>query len=216
MQILSAEQIRSWDRFTIEHTPISSIDLMERAAFAFCQKFQSWYPEKNACLQIFCGPGNNGGDGLAVARILHFAGYAVEVIICEISDKKSLDFQLNLERLPKHDTIRVIHLQKEDDLSKLPKLPMVIDAIFGSGLNRPIQGYWAKLVYWINEHTKQTVAIDIPSGLFSDEVVGGPAIKANRTIGFQVPKLAYFLSENSIYIGKWAIVSIGLLSKFLI
>lgn len=210
MQILNAAQIRSWDQFTIERKPISSIDLMETAAMAFCQQFQLWYPRADQNILIFCGPGNNGGDGLAVARILHFAGYTVEVVICTIGDQTSLDFKKNLARLPQQDTIQVYHLNPQDDLQILPPLGLVIDAIFGSGLNRPIQGYWAGLIAWINERSKTIVSIDIPSGLPSDSIQDGPTIMAKQTIGFQVPKLAYFLPENGEFVGQWTLVDIGL------
>lgn len=210
MQILNATQIRAWDQFTIEKTPISSVDLMERAAMAFCEKFQLLYPQKDQSLQVICGPGNNGGDGLAVARMLHFAGYTVEVIICAIGNQTSADFKKNLERLPKQDTIQVYHLHVQDNLAELPPLNLVIDALFGSGLNRPIQGYWANLIAWINEKASTTLAIDIPSGLQSDHIQDGPTIIAKHTIGFQVPKLAYLLPENESYIGHWSIVDIGL------
>lgn len=210
MQILTAAQIRAWDQFTIKKTPISSVDLMERAAMAFCKRFQFLYPQKNQNIQVICGPGNNGGDGLAVARMLHFAGYAVEVIICAIGDQTSADFKKNLARLPKQDTIQVYHLNVHDDLAELPPLNFVIDALFGSGLNRPIQDYWASLIAWVNEKANTIVAIDIPSGLQPDHIQNGPTIIAQNTIGFQVPKLAYFLPENELYIGQWSIVEIGL------
>lgn len=214
MQILNAEQIRSWDQYTIKHLPIASIDLMEKAALAFCQQFQKWHPPKDQKIQIFCGPGNNGGDGLAVARILHFAGYTVEVIICVIGKQTSPDFQTNFNRLPQHDTISVFHLVADTGFSKLPSLDLVIDALFGSGLNRPISGYWASLVEWINQNAKHTVAIDIPSGLQPDHIHNGPTIEAQQTIGFQVPKLAYLFAEHTKFVGKWTSVDIGLHPDF--
>lgn len=214
MNIYTSEQIKNWDQYTIKNEPISSIDLMERAAFAFSRKYFSLFPDRLVPVYIFCGPGNNGGDGLSVARILHQEGYAVQVIICEISPQFSEDFRANLRRLPKFDTIQKTFLKAGDPFPVLEKTAIIVDAIFGTGLNRPVVSYWADLIQHINQTSNVKVSIDIPSGLPSEGLAFGESLETNYTISFQCPKLSFFLSENSKYIGDWSVVPIGLDSSY--
>lgn len=214
MKIYSSEQIKRWDQHTIKHEPITSIDLMERASLAFCQEFMRLFPDKQSSIALFCGPGNNGGDGLAVGRILHFEGYSIQIYICEIGHQFSEDFVKNKERLPQLDTLSISTIRKDDAMPEIGAHQLVIDAIFGTGLNRPVIGYWAQLLNQINQSNQPRVSIDIPSGLPADGIVLGDCIQANYTISFERPKQSFFLSENDRYVGKWSIVEIGLDQAF--
>jgi len=213
MKIFSAAQIRQWDQFTIQEEPISSYDLMERASSTFVHWFIENFPNDRP-IQIFCGSGNNGGDGLAVARLLHQSFYNVQVFFCEIGNP-SLDCKINLEKLEKLEITTIVSLATGSPFPTIPSDTIVIDAIFGSGLNRPITGYWADIVDHINRSSEQIVAIDIPSGLYSDQSSkGNTMVNAEHTFSFERPKLAFFLPENFESVGNWDVASIGLHTSF--
>ncbi|MFI5134106.1 MAG: NAD(P)H-hydrate dehydratase, partial [Chitinophagales bacterium] len=214
MKILSAEEIRAWDQYTIQHEPIASIDLMERAAF----KCVYWL-EENAfsgkLFRIFCGKGNNGGDGLAIARMLAERKNSVAVHILEFGHKGTEDFQMNLARLHQYPEINICFVQTEENFPELNSNEIIIDALFGSGLNRGLEGVTAKLVEYINGSGCQVISIDIPSGLFVDRSSkGNTIVKANHTLCFQCSKPAFLVAENVEYIGKIHILDIGLLKDF--
>lgn len=206
MKILTSEQIRAADAFTIEHEPISSIDLMERASQAFVTSFCEYYDESYPVL-IFCGVGNNGGDGLAIGRLLHARQYDVRALVVGDEGKASMDFKLNKLQVK-------YPIEQLDAISQLPTLTeetLVIDAIFGSGINRPLTDLPAQLVEQLNASGSKIISVDIASGLFSEKPLGDAvAIQPNRTISFQVPKLAFFQPELTIYVGNWEILDIGL------
>jgi ADP-dependent NAD(P)H-hydrate dehydratase / NAD(P)H-hydrate epimerase len=210
MKIFLAPQIRALDQYTIQREPIVSIDLMERAAQVFTHWFIERYPDVKRPIHIFCGPGNNGGDGLAVARLLHQRFYDVSVYLCQISPQTSADFRINRERLPAFDAVSVKEIAAGDVLPALPRRAIAIDAIFGSGLSRPVEGYWGKLLEWLNVQPVARVAIDIPSGLLADAPSTGVVFHADYTLSFEVPKLAFFFPENAEAVGQWAVRSIGL------
>jgi len=214
MKIFSAAQTRDLDAHTIEHEPIPSIQLMERASLAFTY----WFTEKftpSRPVHIVCGIGNNGGDGLAIARLLYHRGYEVEVHWCVISEKTSEDFSINLERLKHLETVPIHRLEKGADFPKLSENALVIDAIFGSGLNRPVEGYWAELLEFLNKQPVTRIALDVPSGLFADQHTEGTVFKADFTATFQLPKLAFFMAENQAHVGDWAVLDIGLDQDFI-
>lgn len=208
MKILPVEIIRELDAYTIKHEPIKSIDLMEKASKAFVQWFITKVTvEKSIC--IVSGTGNNGGDGLAVARLLNAKGFNISSIVVGNLSNSSVDFKINYERL----TVKPKEYQK----GILPKTDIIIDAIFGSGLSRPVEsGIYADVIKEINEHEAEVVSIDIPSGLFSDtHTPSDIIIKANATVSFQLPKLVFMLQEAFQYVGKWHVVDIGLSQKFI-
>jgi NAD(P)H-hydrate epimerase len=214
MKILNAGQIREWDQFTIEHEPVSSIDLMERAA-AECVRWIEENINSNSPFIIFCGKGNNGGDGLGVARMLSQHEYPVCIYILEFGHLGTEDFQINLERLHRHPTIEVKFIQSEEHFPSFQKNETIIDALFGSGLNRPLEGVTAKLVEHINNSGCKIIAIDVPSGLPVDQSAKGNAIiKANDTLSFQVHKLSFLFPENAPFIGNTHILDIGLHADF--
>lgn len=209
MEILSAEQIRAWDEYTMQHEPIASIDLMERAA-ASCS---SWL-EKNGYLgrsfAIFCGKGNNGGDGLALARMLSTQECPVTVHILEFGHIGTDDFQINLARL--HQTpVEVRFIQGEEHFPRPAADEVLIDALLGSGLNRALGGVTAQLVEHCNRSGSEIISIDIPSGLFvSRSAKGDTVIRASHTLSFQVWKPAFLLPENEERVGQVHILDIGL------
>lgn len=213
MKILSAEQIRQWDAFTISNEPVSSIDLMERAA----AKCTGWIEErfKASSFKIFCGKGNNGGDGLAIARQLAGRNFACEVYIIETSSRGTNDFEQNLERL--HSCPIQIHsVADTDSFPIIEKSDVVIDALFGSGLNRPLTGLTASLIAHINGGGSEVVAIDLPSGLFADEATTTKAvINASCTLTFQTLKLSFLFPENESFMGEVTVLDIGLHPGFL-
>ncbi len=215
MKILTADQIHALDAYTIANEPVSSIDLMERAALAFVNWFAAKFTDTDRPVCIVAGPGNNGGDGLAVARMLHQRFYAVHLFRCHIGQSESEDFQANWERLPEWDPISVTHLNEGDPLPDFPPDAVLIDALFGSGLNRPVSGYWGELIHHINAASLTRVAIDVPSGLFTDAPSKGACVEAHYTFSFELPKLAFFFAENQLKAGEWTTRSIGLDQSFI-
>lgn len=214
MKILSAEQIHTVDQYTIRHEPIASIDLMERASGVFVQWFAFRFPAAaDRPVMVFCGPGNNGGDGLAVARLLHERFYQVTVYRCAVSDSLSEDNRTNLERLQQKRVVRLRTLEEGEEMPALPPDAIVVDALFGSGLSRPVEGYWARLLQYLNEQPVTRVAIDIPSGLFADRHSAGTTFRAHHTLSFESPKLAFFMPENSPAVGNWEVRPIGLSAR---
>jgi ADP-dependent NAD(P)H-hydrate dehydratase / NAD(P)H-hydrate epimerase len=211
IKILSADQIRSWDKATIENEPISSIELMERAS----RSFVSWFTEKFTALNkvgIICGTGNNGGDGLALARFLKDWGYPVKVWIVRGTAAESEDFKSNLARAI--DKVEIIQLSDKSDQRLFNDRDVLIDAIFGYGLSRTAEGIYAKVIDCINAADCIRVAIDIPSGLAADKASHGAIVRADYTVSFQSPKLAFFFPTSYPYTGEWLTVDIGLDKKY--
>ena len=168
IKILSAQQIRALDVYTIQHEPISSIDLMERA----CRAFVGWFTERfdeTQKVAIVCGTGNNGGDGLGIARLLKMWGYPVNVLLIR-GGTETEDLKTNLERLKGKVEVTEVASTNSDLFSRYD---IVIDAIFGSGLSRPAEGIQAAIIQQMNQADAIRIAIDIPSGLQTDKVSQG-------------------------------------------
>ncbi|MFQ5446329.1 MAG: NAD(P)H-hydrate dehydratase [Saprospiraceae bacterium] len=214
MKIFKVEQIRALDQFTIENEPIPSIELMERASRTFVKWFMKIVPSSKGRIHIFCGPGNNGGDGLAIARMLSWEFYEVTTYILHIGSRFSEDFTNNLRNLKKHRS-RIVEIKEGDALPELPAGDVLIDAIFGSGLSRPPKGYWAKLIGHLNAQPVTRVAVDIPSGVFADTPTTGISIHAGHTFSFEMPKLGFLFPENCDRVGEWDFGSIGLHPDFI-
>jgi NAD(P)H-hydrate epimerase len=211
MKILTSKQIREADQYTIKNEPISSLDLMERASEAFVTKFLGLHPQK-ASTYIFCGTGNNGGDGLAIARMLLKREWKVKVFVIGDTEKGSSDFKTNLDRLGRYEII-----SSRKDFPTIDSSSIIIDGLLGSGLSRPVEGLYSDLIQYLNNQDAQRVAIDISSGLYADQPLPKHAVafQADYTISFQVPKLAFFLPECSRYVGEWRVVDIGLDKEFI-
>lgn len=213
MKILSAAETRQADAYTIENEPIASIDLMERASIAFTKIFTGLY-DSSRKVRIFCGTGNNGGDGLAVARLLLKQKYQVDTYLVNFQGKGSDDFLINYERLKKKQKPKI--LNEKEIFPRFESDDVIIDAIFGSGLTRPVEGYYAQIISEINEKANHIVSIDIASGLFADSSsLKGAVIKPSLTISFQMPKLAFMIPENEDFVGRWEIADIGLNQEFI-
>lgn len=207
MQILSSDQIRAWDQYTIQNEPIASLDLMERAAATCFQWIVKHFEGRS--FSIFCAKGNNGGDGLAIARILS-SNHEVTVYILEFGHLGTEDFQANLARLHQAP-VKIKFISTEVNIPQVPPGDIIIDALLGSGLNRPIEGLTANVVSVINNSVNEIIAIDIPSGLSADKSSrGNKAIKATYTLSFQCYKPAFLLPENEEYIGQLHLLDIGL------
>ncbi|MGZ5303994.1 MAG: NAD(P)H-hydrate dehydratase, partial [Bacteroidia bacterium] len=219
MKLLTAQQIRDWDKFTIENEPILSIDLMERASLFFAEEFSKHFPADSYMeVMVFCGPGNNGGDGFAVARLLYDQGYKVfAFLVCEDENKISADCKTNLARLKAIGKVEIEILKSKNDLPVIPKNAVVIDALFGTGLSRKPEAFFAEVIYAINNSGAKIVSIDVPSGLFTDvqNAENDTIIEADHTFTFQVPKMSFFLCENEKYLGEWKVLDIGLLPEYL-
>ncbi|MBO9570684.1 MAG: NAD(P)H-hydrate dehydratase [Chitinophagaceae bacterium] len=214
MQIFNTTQIRAWDEYTIQHEPISSVDLMERAAEACC----SWIMNNGFGgkeYSIFCAKGNNGGDGLAIARILSEEDYKVSVYILEFGNKGTDDFQVNLARL--HETSASIKfISSEEHIPQIDNNQLIIDALLGSGLNRTPEGLTAAIITSINASDNKVIAIDIPSGLFIDRATESDIIiKADHTLSFQSNKLAFMMQESQEFTGRIHILDIRLHKNYL-
>ncbi|WP_018476154.1 NAD(P)H-hydrate dehydratase [Pontibacter roseus] len=209
MKILSAIQTREADAQTIREEGIASVDLMERAGRAFAGWFENKFTTQHP-VWIFCGPGNNGGDGLVVARLLHQRLYDVQVYLVGSDAKTSPDFQINLERLP--EEVKQQSIKTSADLPAIPADTCVVDALFGTGLARPVAGLFAEVIASIHASEACVVAIDLPSGLYSDKQTPaeGAIVQANYTVSFELPKLAFFLPQHEKYVGEWHVVPIGL------
>ncbi len=208
LKIFSTEQVRNADAYTIANEPIASTDLMERAATACYERIKAGLNKDFNRVLIYCGPGNNGGDGLAIARMLWRDGTDV-VAVVDAEAEPTPDNSINLERYQKSGGITAT-------LSEKPAITtddLVIDAIFGSGLSKPVKGKWADIIAEINESKTIVVSIDIPSGLFADKPSdpgAGAIVKADHTLSLQFPKLAFMFAENDEFAGLWEVIDIGL------
>ena len=215
MKILNREQIQQADEFTIKNEPILSIDLMERASLAFTKIFTDEFPNSHP-VHIFCGVGNNGGDGLAISRLLLNNSYKVITYVVKYSANFSQDFQTNEKRLTETENSEIIYIDEDTPLLQMEDNSIIIDALWGTGLTRAITGLGANVIDHINSSIAKIVAVDIPSGIFCDEYnPDSVKVKASLTISFQLPKYSFFMPENEEYIGEFRIADIGLNSEFI-
>jgi hydroxyethylthiazole kinase-like uncharacterized protein yjeF len=216
LPLLTSSQIHEADAYTIAHEPIASIDLMERAAKAFVGWFVNHFPEKRKSIAIYCGTGNNGGDGLAITRMLDQHGYQkLDVKIARFSSSESDDFNRNLARL-KSSPITITEIKSGEELPAEDST-IIIDALLGTGLNKPLSGDYARLVNHLNDLQKTVVSVDVPTGLFSDGETppGAVVLKTHLVITFQQPKINFLLPESGPCIECWEAVNIGISEKFI-
>ena len=210
MKFFNTPLIKAIDAYTIEHEPVASIDLMERAARALTAAILERYVGRT--FMVFAGPGNNGGDGLAVARMLHAVGCKVAVWLVNPKGKLSPDCAVNLERLQGTD-VPVVHVQDNFVMPSISADTVIIDALFGSGLDRPVvSGVFADVIRGIDACENDVVAIDMPSGLLGGE--NEPALQlivfATLTLTLQFPKLSQLLAENEMFVGELQVLDIQL------
>ncbi len=211
MKILSSSQIKEADKYTIENEPVLSVDLMERASEAFVKKFLTLFPKKRPVV-VVCGTGNNGGDGLAVGRILEHEGWNVSFYVLGTLDRGAKDFKINLELASSYK-----HITTKKDIPPILDRSIIIDGLLGTGLSKPIGGLLASFINYLNGLDCARVSIDIASGLYCDKPVmdGDIIFRPHHTISFQTPKLVFFQPSSSRFIGKWHVVDIGLIRSFI-
>jgi len=216
MKIFTAEQIYLADKSTIERQQISSTELMERAATGIFNWIHARMQGAQTKIHLFCGIGNNGGDGIALARHLQDHGYHMGVYVVNYSKKRSPDFLINLERL-KDRKIWPVFLEKGSDFPELGPEDIVVDAIFGIGLNRNPDDWVGNLMAHINDSRAFILSIDVPSGLFLHQAATqkNRVIRSDYVLSIQAPKLVFFLPETGVFAKNWEILDIGLDAEFM-
>lgn len=212
MKLFTTFSIAALDRYTIENEPISDIDLMERASM----QMADWIVNKfniNNKIAVFAGPGNNGGDAIAIARLLASMSYDVQLFIPELGKGLSDSAAINLKRLEEQGLAKISRFNETDSLPDLKSYTLLIDGLYGSGLTRPLTGFSSVLVQYLNNSGIKIISIDIPSGLMGEENSRNDydsIIKADYTLTLQFPKLSFFFKENDAYVGEWIVLPIGL------
>ncbi len=212
MKLFTTKQIAEIDKYTIENEPVSDIDLMERAAM----QITNWIVRRFSTEQkmvFFAGPGNNGGDALAIARQLADLDYTCEVFLPDMGKELKGSPKKNRERLEKQNRVKLQKITTPEEFPEPGETDVLIDGLFGSGLSRPLEKLPAKIVHRINQCKNQVIAIDIPSGLMgqdNSENIAKNIIRADFTLTFQFPKISFFFRENEQFTGKWKVLPIGL------
>ena len=214
MKIFTTSEIRRIEEMSLRAEGIGEIELMERAASAAAFEIMSrWRPGKR--FVVFAGPGNNGGDALAVARLLAEQGYdSIEVFLFNTPTMKlSKACARNRDLLAKMENVKFTEVVNEFIFPPLGKNDVVIDGLFGAGLNEPIKGGFTSVVQNINESQAYIVALDVPSGLFGEWNTGTDRrniIRANLTLTFQFKRLSFFFAENAVNVGECKVLDIDL------
>jgi ADP-dependent NAD(P)H-hydrate dehydratase / NAD(P)H-hydrate epimerase len=211
LSIISGKKVAELDKSFTYKKGMSSLDLMENAALSFCDWYHAHFPYRDQSVFFFCGPGNNGGDGLAIARLLADAIDKPTIVYFEEVENCSQDYQSNFYRLP--DNIEKTHFKNFDFPIGSPSI--IIDCIFGVGINRPVEGIYKEAIEKLNLIDVKKISVDIPSGIPADEVLEGDAFKADFTITFQFPKLSLLFPEHAEYTGEIEILDIGIPNDFL-
>jgi len=213
MNIFRTDQIRQLDAQTVDFEHITSIQLMNRAASALFHRIEKMLKPTDKII-VMVGPGNNGGDALAVSRYLLEAGFSVKTVLCQPDPKVSRDTLEQLINLQQTDGAEIFTLDNPIMLDDFDgNWNYLIDGIFGTGLNRPMVGYFSKVVHWINKQSAYTISIDLPSGLQGEDNRGTlvpNVVHADLTLGLQFPRLAFLLPENEVCVGKWELIDIGI------
>jgi len=211
-KIFPTSAVRQLDAYTIEHEPIASIDLMERAAEAIAAELMDRWSNETPFV-VFAGPGNNGGDALAVTRMMAQKGYRLSVYLFNVKDSLSEDCEQNKGKLHVFPEIDFHEVQSQFAPPVLTAQHVIIDALFGSGLNKPLTGGFASLVQFINASPARVVAIDVPSGLMGEDNTENTmttVVRADFTLTLQFPKLSFLMPENAAFVGEWKVLDIGL------
>lgn len=212
MKIFATKQIAKIDKFTIENEPVADIDLMERAAM----QITNWLVQRFSTEQkmiFLAGPGNNGGDALAIARQLANLGFQCEVFLLDFEKELKGSPAINWKRLEEQGKVKLAKIRNMKDFPRIEPTDILIDGLFGSGLSRPLEGLPAELVKKMNDLPNITVAIDIPSGLMGEDNKENNTeniVRADFTLTFQFPKVSFLFAENEPFTGKWGVLPIGL------
>ena len=217
MKILTCTQQKEADAYTIANNNILSINLMEKAASLVADEIcKRW--DRSHRIIVFAGAGNNGGDAVAAARILFTKNYDVEVYLFNIKGTISEDCMTNIQRLQECGFTAYHEISNSFEPPKLEAEDVVIDGLFGSGLNKPLSGGFASVVKYINASSAQVVSIDLPSGLMGEDNSNNARaniIRANLTLSIQFPKLAFLFPENEDIVGEWKLLHIGISPEFI-
>lgn len=217
MKIFTASQLHELDKYTIEHEPVKSIDLMERAAKALTSAIMEEWTDRTPVV-VFAGPGNNGGDALAVARLLANAGYTVSVYLFNIHNELSPDCATNKQRLIDCRKVQFTEITMNFDPPELKPDTLVVDGLFGTGLNKPLMSGFASLVKYVNQSPAKVVSIDIPSGLFCEDNsfnIASHIIRADLTLTIQQKKLAMLLPDCQQFTGRIKVIDIRLSPEYI-
>lgn len=217
MKIFSSEQLYQADKTTTEKQNITSEELMERAGTQIFNWLHERLQGAQVPIHIFCGIGDNGGDGLVVGRMLIEHGYNVIVYVVNCSDKRSKNFLINYDRIKNVTKKWPLLMKSEDDFPEINSEDIIVDGIFGIGLNRCPDGWVKKLIQYLNHSKAFKLAIDIPSGLYSNSALEDfdAVLKANHTLTFQAPKFSFFLPETAKFVSSFDVLDIGLDREFL-
>ena len=218
MKIFTSAQIHELDKYTIDHEPISSLNLMERAAKALTRSIEEEWSNRTPFV-VFAGPGNNGGDALAVARLMAEDGYPVSVYLFNVHNKLSADCATNKKRLEESKRLRKFtEVTVNFDPPQLTEDMVVIDGLFGSGLNKPLAGGFSAMVKYINQSPAKVVSIDIPSGLMCEDNtynIHANIIRADLTLTLQQKKLSMLLADNQQFLGILKVLDIRLSQEYM-
>lgn len=217
IKIFANEQVQELDLYTIQNKPISSSDLVEEAAMAFVNEFRRHYSKITRVI-VFAGQGKNGADALAIARILNDDSYKVLTYLVNPNGYLCPECEENKRRLLNIEQAEFTEVINNFAPPALTSRDVVIDGLFGTGLNRPLTGGFAGLVNYINQSEAQVVSIDIPSGLFGEDNRKNTletVIQADLTLTFNYPKLSFFFPENARYVGKWQVVNVDILPEII-
>ncbi|MDZ4665627.1 MAG: NAD(P)H-hydrate dehydratase [Bacteroidota bacterium] len=213
MQILNRDEIKFADEYTIQHEPISSLELMERAARACVMNIINRVDD-NAPIFVFCGKGNNGGDGFAIARILIERSYNCTAVLVNYSPNFSEDCKANYDRLKELKPDAIVEINSESDLGKINFTSdvTIIDALLGTGLNKPLDGLLKDIVEFIRKNFLKVISIDCPTGIFinASNSPDDSIVLSSTTLTFQYPKLAFFMAQNKWYVPEFEVLNIGL------
>jgi hydroxyethylthiazole kinase-like uncharacterized protein yjeF len=217
VKILSKEQIYKADQITLERQQITSTELMERAATEVFDWMHSRLNGAPVLIRVFCGIGNNGGDGLVLSRHLVNHGYNVITYVVNCSNERSNDFLINYERLRQTSKKWPELLKCESDFPEISPDDVIVDAIFGIGLNRPADDWIQRLFQHFRKSKAFTLSIDIPSGLYTDKIPESEdsVVWSHYTLSFQVPKLVFFLPNTAKFVDRWEVIDISLDQDFL-
>lgn len=218
MIVPNSKQIKEIDDATIKERKISSAELMEESARAVASFIFQKYKDHDRPIVIFAGPGNNGGDGLALARIMNNRGYRnICVYLFNTNDSLSKDCKINKERLRNEcEEVKVVEIVQQFEAPQIKKETLIIDALFGTGLNKPLNGGYAALVRFINSTHCEVVSIDLPSGLMCEDNTYNSLssiVHATYTLTIGFPKLALFLADSQTFLGKVFLLKIGLYTE---
>ncbi|MCU0423305.1 MAG: NAD(P)H-hydrate dehydratase [Bacteroidia bacterium] len=222
MKLFSATQIKQWDEFTIAHQPTTAYDLMEHAGEACASYIENRIHKAQPPFTeviILCGTGNNGGDGLVIARNLFKANIAVSIYLINTSTTFSHQFNVNLSQIHNDTTIAVHQINQSSDFPVLTKHHLIIDAILGIGINKPVEAFLGTFINYVNQSACEVIAIDVPSGLPADvnelaDIANRNIIRANTTLTFQIPKLSFLHTESYMFTGEVEVLDIGLMPGF--